>query len=80
MLPEKLDIIFLDPPYKDGYNEGWYQDSFKFIEENNLAKDDTIIVAEHLEKYNLEEKYGSFVRFKIKKYGTIGVDIYKYQK
>lgn len=80
MLPEKLDIIFLDPPYKDGYNEGWYQDSFKLIEENNLAKNDTIIVAEHLEKYNLEEKYGSFVRLKIKKYGTIGVDIYKYQK
>lgn len=78
MINEKLDIVFIDPPYKEGYNNGWYEEAIILLEEYGLIKESTIVVCEHLEKYTLEEKYGSFVREKTKKYGSIGVDIYTF--
>lgn len=80
MINDKLDIVFIDPPYKDGYNNGWYEKSMKLIEDKGLAKDGTIVVAEHLDKYSLDEEYGSFKMIKNKKYGSIGINIYIYEE
>lgn len=78
MIKDKLDIVFLDPPYKDGYNSGWYENAFNIMEDKELAKDGTLVIAEHLDKYSLKDEYGAFKRIKNKKYGSIGVDIYSY--
>ncbi len=71
-IPEKLDVIFLDPPYREGY----YDEAFELIEEYELLDEGSIIVAEHLYDNHLPETIGRFSRIKEKKYGTIGVDIY----
>lgn len=76
MIADKLDIVFVDPPYKEGYNNGWYEKAMQGIEEYGLAKKGTLVIAEHLEKYALDDLYGSFSRKKSKKYGSIGIDVY----
>ncbi|WAW14218.1 16S rRNA (guanine(966)-N(2))-methyltransferase RsmD [Peptostreptococcus equinus] len=61
---EKIDIIFVDPPYY----EGLFEEVLKNIEVANIIKDSTIVVVEHdakteivdgtLLKKNKEKKYG----------------------
>ena len=70
---ERFDIVFLDPPYAAGF----YDQSFQLLHENGLLKQGALIVAEHLYNNKLLEQYQSAVRVKEKKYGTIGVDVYK---
>jgi len=69
---EKLDIIFLDPPYSSGY----YDEAINLIAENEMLSSGGIIVAEHDIKKPLNEEYGNIKCVKKKKYGTIGVDIF----
>lgn len=75
-IDDKIDVVFIDPPYKEGYNNHWYEEAIKLLEDNNLIKNTTIIICEHLEKYALEDRYGNFKREKTRKYGSIGIDIY----
>ncbi|MBQ0005767.1 MAG: 16S rRNA (guanine(966)-N(2))-methyltransferase RsmD [Clostridiales bacterium] len=69
---EKLDVIFLDPPYREGY----YDEAFDLINEYELLDEGGIVVAEHLYDNPLSETYGRLTRIKEKKYGSIGVDVY----
>lgn len=69
----RFDIVFLDPPYAAGY----YDESFQLLQENKLLKKDAIIVAEHLYDNKLQDNYGTISKSKEKKYGTIGVNIYR---
>ncbi|MCF0141178.1 MAG: 16S rRNA (guanine(966)-N(2))-methyltransferase RsmD [Mogibacterium sp.] len=71
-IDETLDVVFLDPPYEAGY----YEECFELLEEYKLMEEGSIVVAEHNNDNILPERFGSFVRFKEKKYGTIGVSIY----
>lgn len=73
-IKDKLDVIFLDPPYRDGY----YETAIQMILDNELLEDGGIIVAEHLYDNKLSERYGNLCRIKEKKYGTIGVDVYEF--
>lgn len=61
----KFDVIFLDPPYK----EGRYEEIISFVLDNNLLLDNGIIVAESDKPLNVDESL--FSKVKIHKYGEI---------
>ena len=69
----EFDIIFIDPPYREGY----YGEVFELIEEYGLLADEGVIVVEHLNDNSLSDNFGSFVKTKEKRYGTIGVDFFE---
>ena len=69
---EKLDIIFLDPPYEDGL----YDNCFKLIDEYDLLNEDGIIVAEHNSSEEMPDELYGFTKVKERKYGTIIISIY----
>lgn len=71
-IPEKVDLIFLDPPY----SEGLIDHCFELISEHSLLADEGIIVAEHGIKTPMEDKLWGFTKIKEKKYGTIAISIY----
>ncbi len=71
-IPEKADLIFLDPPYK----KGLISNCFSLISELSLLSDEGIVVAEHGAKDPLGDKILNFVKIKEKVYGTIAVSIY----
>ena len=69
----EFDIIFIDPPYREGY----YGEVFELIEEYGLLADEGVIVVERLNDNSLSDNFGSFVKTKEKRYGTIGVDFFE---
>ena len=71
-IPEKADIIFLDPPYK----KGLIGSCFEMISDLSLLSDEGIIVAEHGEKEPLADELFGLIKIKEKIYGTIAISIY----
>lgn len=71
-IPEKADLIFLDPPYK----RGLIHDCFRQITELSLLSEDGVIVAEHGADNILEDEIFGFRKIKEKIYGTISISIY----
>lgn len=71
-IPEKADLIFLDPPYK----QGMLYDCFDRISELSLLSDEGIIVAEHGADEPLEDELAGYSKLKEKTYGTISISIY----
>lgn len=71
-IPEKADIIFLDPPYK----EELISDCLKVISERSLLSEEGIILAEHGTREQLADEIYGFVKIKEKIYGTITISIY----
>jgi len=71
-IPGKVDLIFLDPPYKHGLIDR----CLLIVSELSLLTENGIIVAEHDAKDLLPEKIYKFNKIKEKKYGTIGITIY----
>ena len=69
----EFDIIFVDPPYREGY----YGEVFELVEKYGLLADGGVIVAEHLNDNELSDNMLSFSRTKHKRYGTIGVDFFE---
>ncbi len=69
---EKVDVFFIDPPYK----EGLYEKVFQLIKEYELLAEDGIIVTEHNSRDKFPEELEGFSLLKDKVYGTIGVTIY----
>ena len=66
---EKVDIIFLDPPYHEGILNG----AIKKIEELNILNKNGLIIAEFEE----EKPICSYNLIKEKKYGDKYINIYK---
>lgn len=68
----QFDIIFLDPPFIEGYGER----AIELIYEYNLLKSDGLIIYEHLidKSYILNEHFEIVDK---RKYGTIGVSFIK---
>lgn len=56
---EKFDIIFMDPPYKDNITEA----TIIKLSQNNLLKDDGIIIAEHGIFEKLPNEIGEFIKY-----------------
>lgn len=71
-IPEKADIIFLDPPYK----KGLIGDCFKMISDLALLSEEGVIVAEHGAEDMLADQLFGFVKIKEKNYGSIAISIY----
>lgn len=71
-IPEKADVIFLDPPYKAGF----LTDCTCFISKLSLLSKGGVIIAEHLAREPLPDVTFGYVRIKEKKYGTIAISIY----
>ncbi len=71
-IPEKADLIFLDPPYKHGL----LHDCFERISALSLLAEEGVIVVEHGAKELLEDQIAGFTKRKEKTYGTISISIY----
>ena len=69
---EKIDIFFLDPPYR----EGLYDKCFELIREYDLLAEEGIIIAEHNVKDVLWEGICGFQLIKERTYGTVAITIY----
>lgn len=72
-MPEKADIIFMDPPYSKGYIEK----AFECVRENDILSNDGIIVTEHGSDEKLPDELFGFTRIKEKRYGISIVSLYK---
>ena len=71
---ERFDIVIMDPPYE---KTGYYPDAMQKLQELELLNEGAIVIAEHIYNNKLSEEYSDLVRVREKKYGSIGVDIYK---
>ena len=69
----KLDVVIMDPPYGE---TSYYETAMLMLQENGLLDEGSILVAEHLYDNKLSDTYGSLRRFREKRYGSIGVDVY----
>ena len=71
----KLDLVFLDPPYKlDCLNEILW-----FLDKNKLLNLGSCVIVE-LTNNNLEDRYNNLIKIKEKHYGEKIVFIYKYME
>lgn len=70
---EKIDIFFLDPPYKDGL----YEKCFELIDEYDLLDEDGVIIAEHNFRDRFPETFSGFNLVKERQYGTIVLSLYE---
>ncbi len=74
-IPNKADIIFLDPPYQ----KGLLLDCFSKIKEADLLAEDGLIIAEHGKREDLPEEIEDYKKIKEKNYGSIAVSVYKHK-
>ncbi len=72
-IPEKVDIFFLDPPYRSGV----YERCLDAIAALDLLGEDGIIIAEHETKIKLPETYGGYQLIRDRKYGKTSLAIYR---
>jgi len=68
-----FDIVILDPPYE---KTDYYNTAMMKLQEFGLIDDGSVVVCEHLYDNKLSDTYGKLAKFKEKKYGTIGVDLF----
>lgn len=72
-----MDIVFMDPPYEE---LSYYEKGMMMMQEEGLLDEGSLVVAEHLYDNKLSDRYGSLHKIKEKRYGSIGVDVYIYEK
>jgi 16S rRNA (guanine966-N2)-methyltransferase len=72
-LEKKYSFVFLDPPYKD-LSLGSVLET---IAQSELITDDSIIVASHSSRSDLEDKYLSLSKIKEKNYGDTCISMYE---
>ena len=68
----KVDIFFVDPPYKAGV----YEDVLSAIDSLDLLSVNGIIIAERESRTLLPERAGSLVKVKERRYGKTCLDLY----
>jgi 16S rRNA G966 N2-methylase RsmD len=68
-----FDIFILDPPYE---KTDYYSTAMMKLQESGLVDDGSVVVCEHLYDNKLSDTYQKLQKFKEKKYGTIGVDVF----
>ena len=70
---DKVDIIFVDPPYANEY----YLTVLSTIRNSGILNEGGCIVCEHSAKDELPLEYDGFTQIKSRRYGSIGVSIYE---
>ena len=68
-----FDIVIIDPPYE---KTDYYATAMMKLQEFELVDEGSVVVCEHLYDNKLFDTYGKLAKFKEKKYGTIGVDLF----
>lgn len=71
---KKYDLVFMDPPYDEGY----YQDTLRALLEYGLLKNPAVLMIEYRENYKPEIPEGLVV-IKEKDYGSTGIIIAEFQ-
>jgi 16S rRNA (guanine966-N2)-methyltransferase len=69
----KFDIIFMDPPY----NKNFVQEALKLLTNNDIMKDDGILIAEHSAPDVLPETCGRLRAIDSRGYGDTMITIYE---
>lgn len=72
----KLDLVYLDPPYKSDF----VMRSLEILDKKNLLSDDAIIVVETDNQKNLQNLPFRYIIKKSKKYGIAFVDVIAYNR
>ncbi len=69
------NIVFLDPPYLEA---DAYEATLRTLGEqtSQLLAPDAVVVAEHMKKQSLQEKYGSLERTRVLKQGDAALSFY----
>ncbi len=75
-LTDKLDIIFVDPPYKSGF----YQEVLQIVSERQLLSESGLIVCEHAAEDELPVQIGDIACFDSRKIGTVKFSFYQRSK
>jgi 16S rRNA (guanine966-N2)-methyltransferase len=73
-MPNKFDIVFIDPPYSD-WNE--YPRFFEQLQESQLLSERAIVIAEHSKRLTLKEQFGQLIRFREIKQGESVLSFYQ---
>lgn len=70
---DNYDIIFIDPPYKNGL----YESVLEQIQRNDILASDGFIVLEWDYEFGFTDNLCGFEIFKEKKYGRVGITVLK---
>ena len=70
---EQADVIFLDPPYAEGY----ILPALDAILDSGLLAEGGVCVCEHAQRDSLPESYRELRLVRDRRYGAIGVSIYE---
>lgn len=71
---ERFDIIFLDPPYSNGF----YKTALDLICEKQLLNDDGFIIVEWDSEIGFRNENSAFSVYKEKRYGRVGITVLKW--
>lgn len=71
----EVNLVFLDPPYAES---AAYESALDLLgkECRTLLAPDALVVAEHLKKVDLAERYGALERFRVLKQGDSSLSFY----
>ncbi|MEG0855046.1 MAG: 16S rRNA (guanine(966)-N(2))-methyltransferase RsmD [Terrisporobacter sp.] len=72
----EFDVIFMDPPYY----KNMFSDALSAVDNNNLLKEDGIILVEHDTKDKFPNSIGRLYKSKDKKYGGTTITFYKMEE
>ena len=73
---QQFDVIFMDPPYY----KNMFSDALSAVDNNNLLKEDGIIVVEHDTVDKFPDNMGRLYKSREKKYGNTTITFYKMEE
>ena len=73
---KQFDVIFMDPPYY----KNMFSDALLSVDENELLKEDGIIVVEHDTVDKFPDNMGRLYKSREKKYGNTTITFYKLEE
>jgi 16S rRNA (guanine966-N2)-methyltransferase len=68
------DFVFLDPPYRV---EEAYRQTLEGFSDSHLLKAESIVIAEHLKKFEPGEVFGRLRRYRLLKQGDAALSFYR---
>lgn len=68
------DYCFLDPPYRV---RGTYEQTLGYLSQSRLLQPSSIVIAEHEKKFDLDERFGSLVRYRRLDQGDASLSFFK---
>ena len=70
---ERFRLIFLDPPY----GSALARETLKSLADSALLEPDGLVIAQHLTKEPLPERFGSLVRWKSRRFGETTLTFFR---